>query len=150
MIFPPISAKYRETDGRREIFDPVRRKYVQLTPEEWIRQHVIHFLHYQLAYPLSLLSIEKRVTYNRLQKRFDILASDYCGRPRLLVECKSKDAGIDSETFAQAAVYNFALQADYLLITDGERCFTARINLLEKTWEFIGEIPGFVQLAGVG
>jgi len=138
-----ISPKVRIHEGQKQIFDKIRKKYVCLTPEEWVRQLVIHFLNEELAYPVSLMSIEKSVSYNGLKKRFDIMASDYCGNPRLLVECKSAEAGISEETFRQAAVYNFALKAEYLIITDGLTTYCAKMNFLENSWVFVQEIPPF-------
>src|ERR1700691_1874112 len=95
--FPEQDFRLQEVDGQQKIFDPVRRKFVALTPEEWVRQHAIAYLHEAKAYPLSLLMVEKEFTYNKLSKRADIVACNNMGAPILMVECKSFDVNISQD-----------------------------------------------------
>ncbi len=90
-----------------------------LTPEEWVRQHLLHYLVNERNYPISLLAIERGITVNHLKKRFDMLAFDNLGRPRLIIECKSPGTAIDNAVFMQAALYNSRFGAKNLLITNG-------------------------------
>src|SRR5690554_2316034 len=115
------SGDFRITDieGKLNIFDPLRKKFLILTPEEWVRQHVIHYLIHYRDYPKSLFSLEKGMKYNQIQKRFDILVLDRTGAPFLLVECKAPDVRLSQQTAEQIAVYNKIIKARYLSISNG-------------------------------
>jgi type I restriction and modification enzyme subunit R-like protein len=92
--FPVYEMTIREENGQLRIFDPARKKYVVLTPEEWVRQHLIHYLNKDKGYPLGLMMVEKEFKYNKLSKRADIIVCDRTGAPLLMVECKSPDVEI--------------------------------------------------------
>lgn len=125
---PSFDCNIRKNRGKAEIFDVVRKKYVFLTPEEWVRQHMIHFLHVHLRYPLSLMQVERGLKYNSRQKRADILVYGSTGRPAVLVECKSyKDGELREHVLQQAAAYNKELGADYIIITNGWGFYCWRI-----------------------
>src|SRR3954470_1683875 len=96
---PPFESRIRQSagEGSSEIFDIIRKRFVALTPEEWVRQHFIHYLSQQLNYPISLLSVEKKLTYNGLTKRTDIVAYANDGQPKLIVECKAPSIKITQE-----------------------------------------------------
>jgi len=125
---PPFLHKVKELNGKPHIYDLIRRKYVMLTPEEWVRQHFVHLLidHYQ--YPKSLFAVETGLFYNKLAKRSDIMVLNTDGRPHLLVECKSPDVKITEATFAQIARYNFTLRPAFLAITNGLTHFCFEIK----------------------
>src|SRR5437868_14722578 len=108
---PPCEFNLKEIDGKLSIYDSLRKKYLVLTPEEWVRQHFIHFLINQYHYPKSLIKIESGHTYNQLSKRSDIIIYDRYGKVFLLVECKSAKSKISQKTFDQVATYNLTLKA---------------------------------------
>jgi len=101
------------------IFDPVRKKFIPLTPEEWVRQHAIMHLISKFGISAAMLSIERQLTYNQLKKRFDIVASSASAPLLCLIECKAPDVNINRETLLQAAVYNKVLNCKWLWLTNG-------------------------------
>ncbi|MEO9802334.1 MAG: type I restriction enzyme HsdR N-terminal domain-containing protein [Reichenbachiella sp.] len=138
---PKFRFKVRETQKGRDIWDEFRKKYVALTPEEWVRQHFVKFLNENLKYPKSLLKMEFEVRYNRLKKRPDIVAYNSLGEPFLIVECKAPGIRISNDTFQQVAVYNQTLRARYLVVTNGLEHFCCEQNLKTGTFQFLEKIP---------
>ncbi len=138
---PPFDYNIREIDGKRSIFDILRKKFVVLTPEEWVRQHFVHLLINHYHYPKSLMRIESGLKYNQLNKRSDILIYDREGNPFLIVECKSVDVEISPKTFTQASVYNLSIKARYVAVTNGLNTFCCLINHEIESFEFIKDIP---------
>lgn len=138
---PPFEYKIREIDGKAAIFDILRKKYIVLTPEEWVRQHFVHFLikHYQ--YPKSLIKVESGLKYNQLQKRSDIVVYDRTGNVFLLIECKSCDISISQKTFEQVAHYNVSLKARYIAVTNGMNHFVCSVDHEMKNYSFINDLP---------
>lgn len=116
---PSIQAKLRKDEGKVRIFDPIRKKYVVLTPEEWVRQHMIAYLSLNLGYPVSLFRVESGLKVNRLRKRTDIVVCSRDGKPWMLVECKAFDVTLRADAFRQAAVYNRSVGARYIAVTNG-------------------------------
>lgn len=116
---PPFDYKFMEIDGKPHIFDIIRRKYVFITPEEWVRQHVLHWLIQHGQYPKTLLKIESGLRYNRLSQRTDIVVYDRTAKPFLVVECKAPHIQVSQEVLAQALRYNTILKAPFVLITNG-------------------------------
>lgn len=147
--FPHFEFKLRDANNRQEIFDPIRRKYVTLTPEEWVRQHLIAYLTKIKGYPVSMIGVEKQLLLNKLPKRFDLVLFGRNANPLLLVECKAPGVAISEKTFDQAARYNILLQAEYFLITNGLEHYTCRIDYENKQYIFIEEIPDFDRLTGL-
>jgi hypothetical protein len=141
--FPQFNFKLRNLNNRQEIFDPVRHKYVVLTPEEWVRQNLISYLTLIKGYPVSMIGVEKQLMLNKLSKRFDLVIFSRNGDPYLLVECKAPGIDISEKTFDQAARYNILLKAEYFLITNGLEHFTCRLDYENKRYVFIEEIPDF-------
>ncbi|MEO1654376.1 MAG: type I restriction enzyme HsdR N-terminal domain-containing protein [Bacteroidota bacterium] len=125
------------------IYDPNRKKYLFLTPEEWVRQAFIDFLHREYNYPLSLIAIESGLKYGQRAKRSDILVLDREGQSFLLVECKSLRVNIDQSTFHQASTYNSIIQAPYLVITNGAFYQAYHLDKQEKAYRELSEIPPF-------
>ena len=140
---PKYDFKVKIENGKKQIFDSVRKRFVALTPEEWVRQHFIQFLHRQKGFPLSLMGVEFSLKYNGMQKRADIICFKTDGKPFLLVECKSFSVSIQQKVFDQIARYNFNLQVPYLVVTNGIDHFCCTLNEQKKTYEFIEEIPSF-------
>lgn len=116
---PPFSYRIKESEGKEYIFDEVRKKFVFLSPEEWVRQHLMHFLMRQIGYPRSLIKVESGLYYNKLQKRSDVQVYDRNGNIFLLAECKSADIKLDDKTVKQICIYNQSIKAPFLLITNG-------------------------------
>ena len=116
--FPDYSPKVREGE-RKEIFCIVRKKYVAMTPEEWVRQHLLNFLIAYLDYPRGMVKIERTLKYASLCKRSDVVVLDRTGRTFFIAECKSYDIPPDQKAVVQLAAYNKILDAKYLAITNG-------------------------------
>ncbi|GGD75550.1 restriction endonuclease subunit R [Maribacter cobaltidurans] len=121
----------------------VRKKFVVLTPEEWVRQHVLKFLVQEKKYPLSHINVEKQLVYNGLKKRYDVVVFNPDGSIHLLVECKAPHVSIAQKTFDQIAQYNFNLNATYLLLTNGLEHYTCQMLFKEEKYKFLKEIPEF-------
>jgi len=146
--FPQFDFKLRNINNRHEIFDQVRRKYVMLTPEEWVRQHLIAYLIIVKGYPVSMIGVEKQLLLNKLPKRFDLVVFGRNANPFLLVECKAPGVEITEKTFDQAARYNMLLQAEYFIITNGLEHYTCRLDYENRQYIFIEEIPPFGRTSG--
>jgi len=141
--FPHFEFKLRDVNNRQEIFDPIRRKFVTLTPEEWVRQHLIAYLTLVKGYQASMIGVEKQLLLNKLPKRFDLVVFGRNASPFLLVECKAPGVEITEKTFDQAARYNMLLRAEYFLITNGLEHYTCRIDYERKQYIFVEDVPDF-------
>jgi hypothetical protein len=117
--FPEYSFRTRQQAGQMQIFDPVRKKYVALTPEEWVRQHMIHYLEKEKMVPLHMMASERGLSINRMTKRFDLVVYNLSGKPTLIVECKAPTVALSEDVFFQIARYNLALKVNYLLVSNG-------------------------------
>jgi len=140
---PSISPNLKKEQGKVFIFDIIRKKYVVLTPEEWVRQHFVQHLIQNLNYPKSLFRIESSLTFNKLQKRSDILIRDREGKPWMLVECKSASIKLTQKAFNQIAVYNMTIGATYLAVTNGMVHYCWRAPELGKEAIFLDKFPEF-------
>jgi len=135
------------TDGNRTlIFDSVRRKYVALTPEEWVRQHLIHYLITQKGYPATLISVETPLKYARVGKRSDVLVNDCNGKPLMLAECKAPEVAVAQKVFEQIAIYNLAIQAPCLLVTNGLQHYCMAAATDHAPARFLNEVPVYGNL----
>jgi len=146
LCFPASNFKLREEGDKLYIFDISRRKYVSLTPEEWVRQNCLHFLCDYKNYPVNMLSIEKSFKLNNLVLRYDIVAYSKKAKPVLLVECKAPEIKISQQTFDQIAVYNLELKVPYLLVTNGIDLFCCSVNFENSRFLFLNEIPDYLTL----
>ncbi|MEO9964431.1 MAG: type I restriction enzyme HsdR N-terminal domain-containing protein [Reichenbachiella sp.] len=140
---PRFKFKVKESDHGTDIWDEFRKKYVALTPEEWVRQHFLKFLSENLGYPKSLLKSEFEIKYNRMRKRPDIVAYSNQGQPLLVVECKAPEVSISNETFSQATVYNQVLKAKFVVITNGLQHFCCEQSIETGTFQFLEKIPAY-------
>jgi len=118
----------QNNDGEKYIFDIIRKKPIMLTPEEWVRQHMIHYFHNDLGYPKGLLKVESGVMYNTRLKRSDIVIYNSAGKPHILVECKAPSVKIDQSTLEQVAMYNRTLNAPIIILTNGLTHYTFELN----------------------
>lgn len=138
---PEFTYTLRHADGKVWIFDVIRKKYLVLTPEEWVRQHFIHYLITTLEYPRSLIKVEGGLTYNQLSKRSDIVIHDREGRPWMVVECKSPELTINEASLRQASTYNATLRAKYITVTNGLKHYCSRIIWSENKIDLLTELP---------
>ncbi|EPA00545.1 hypothetical protein A33Q_0018 [Indibacter alkaliphilus LW1] len=141
--FPEIELKIEEMDGKLNIFDSLRKKYLILSPEEWVRQHMITFLVQFRNYPKSLFAIEKGLKYNQLQKRSDILIVDRKGDPFLLIECKAPEVKLTQKTMEQVTVYNQSVQAAFVGISNGVQHLFFAYDRASNNYKQIQGLPEF-------
>lgn len=142
---PKYDFNLKRKDGILYIFDVIRKKNIKLTQEEWVRQHLIHFLINEKNYPQSLISVEKGLTYNGMNKRTDIVCYNQSAQPILLVECKSANVALNQAVFEQIARYNFDLKVPYLLVSNGLDHLCCEMNYQKQNVNFITEIPDFAK-----
>ena len=135
--------KLRDIDGRREVFDIVRNRFVALTPEEWVRQNVIHYLHFELGYPLELLQVEGTITLNGMTRRCDIVVYDSEVRPLVIVECKRETVPLTQKVIDQACRYNLVLHVPYLCLTNGPNQICCKVDFEQKRLMQIPKIPNY-------
>ncbi len=143
---PTYFFRIKEVKGKKYIFDEIRRRFVLLSPEEWVRQHMVRFLTTEKNFPRQLISIEKGFHYNRLAKRYDLLVYSRTGNPLMIVECKAPGVEIGQKVFDQASRYNITYQADYLLVTNGNKHYCCHIRQDRKGYEFLRDIPLYGEL----
>jgi hypothetical protein len=140
---PACELRLRQNGQKVEVFDIIRKKYVLLTEEEWVRQNFVHYLIGGLGYPKALISLENGLKYNQMSKRSDIVVYARDGSCFMVIECKSPIVKIDQDVFHQAACYNAVLKATFLVTTNGLTHYCCRIDSLEKTAVFQSELPVF-------
>lgn len=141
---PAYSYKLKQGDsGLRQIYDCIRRRYVALTPEEWVRQHFLNFMINNLEYPAALLGVEVMFSMNSLNRRVDIMAYNRLGNPLLAVECKAPGIKITPAVFDQLAEYNMKFRLSYLVVTNGITHFACRINWEDGSYGFLEGVPGY-------
>lgn len=128
------------------IFDDLRKKFVALTPEEWVRQHFIRFLINVKHYPASLIAIEKQLVINGLKKRCDAVVYSRNAEPLMIIEFKAITVSIAQQTFDQAAVYNSKLKVDYFIISNGLKHYCCRLDKNVLQYNFLDDIPDFDSL----
>ena len=141
LSFPNYEFRLKEINQKRFIFDEIRKKYIELTAEEWVRQNCIKFLINEKKFKKNLISIERKIQLNNTTKRFDILVHDANGGCILLVECKAPNIKINQESFDQILRYNQVIKAEFLMVTNGIIHYYCRINNDKKNIEFLKEIP---------
>lgn len=122
IVYPPPAFKIEKKKGVECIFDTWRKKWIVLTPEEWVRQNFLQYLRHVLHYPPSLIAVEKEIRLGELKKRFDILVYDKAHAPWLMVECKAMDIALDESVLQQALRYNISVPVTYIVITNGTQC----------------------------
>lgn len=130
------------------MFDPLRKRWVALTPEEWVRQHVANYLVQDLGCPASLISVEHTISLNGQAKRADLVVHDRAGRPLLLVECKAPAIRMDQRVLEQASRYNLVFRVPYLLVTNGLVHYACRILHATGVVDFLGNIPPYADMQG--
>ena len=140
---PPYDIKMREQGGKRQIFDFLRRKYVALTPEEWVRQHFVHFLINHKGYPQGLLANEVELKVGDKKLRCDTLLYNRALQPQMIIEYKAPHLEITQQVFNQITVYNHLLHVDFLVISNGLQHFCCRMDYDHQSYAFLQEIPDY-------
>jgi hypothetical protein len=145
--FPPLNfnsypLKLFKKDGQFFVKDEIRKKNLVLTPEEWVRQHCVHFLNQELNYPFPSIGLEGKLVINEQMKRFDILVYNH-GEPLILVECKASSIKINQTVFDQIARYNLKLNVPYIWVTNGLNHFFATIDYKAQQYNFIKKLPQY-------
>lgn len=141
--FPTYDFRLKNSKNKRQIFDPIRKKFVALTPEEWVRQHAIKFLTIDLNYPKSLMNVEREIQVLGMRKRYDIVIFNPDGSIYLIVECKAPSVQISQHTFDQIARYNLALDATFLMVTNGLNHYYCQMDLILEKYNFLPSLPEY-------
>jgi len=139
--FPSYTFRFKKEDDKELIFDEIRKKFVVLTPEEWVRQHTVRMLIEEKNIPKSHINVEKQIVLNKLKKRYDIVVFNSDGSIFLMVECKAPHINISQTTFDQIAQYNFVLNARYLMVTNGLAHYYCRMDFEEQRYHFLSDLP---------
>lgn len=143
---PSYPFKVKRDADVLQIFDIIRKKWVVLQPEEWVRQHVVWYLTEEKGYPASLIAVEKSLLVNKLQKRFDIVLHNNLGKPLIIVECKAPEIKIGEDALQQALRYNSIIQAPYIMITNGLETYCGKINFKEASFSYLENIPSYREI----
>ncbi|UYQ93605.1 type I restriction enzyme HsdR N-terminal domain-containing protein [Chitinophaga horti] len=141
--FPPPDFKIVTEGGNQLIFDAYRKRYVVLTPEEWVRQNFLNFLSKIKSYPPSLMGVEKEIFLGEMKKRCDIIVYNRNSKPWMIVECKEMDVPLNLAVLEQIVRYNMALPVSYLVITNGTNTFCCKLKGAHDVPEFVADLPVF-------
>jgi predicted type IV restriction endonuclease len=141
--FPSYSFRFKNSENKVSIFDDIRKKFIILTPEEWVRQHTVQYLLQDKNYPKSYLNVEKLIRINDIQKRYDIVVFKPNGELFLLIECKAPEVKISQDTFDQIARYNLKLNAQYLMVTNGVNHYFCQMDFEKEQYVFLEKLPNF-------
>ncbi|WP_177764822.1 type I restriction enzyme HsdR N-terminal domain-containing protein [Flavobacterium sp. I3-2] len=139
--FPSFHFRFKNSENKLYIFDEIRKKFYLLTPEEWVRQHVLHYFLYVKKYSRTHINIEKIVKINGKNKRYDLVLHNSNGTIHILVECKEPNVKITQQTFDQIARYNGVLNADYLMVTNGLNHYYCKLDYENEVYHFLNDIP---------
>lgn len=139
--FPAYDFRFQKYQNKVRIFSLLRKKFVNLTPEEWVRQHCVQYLITEHNISPQLMSEEKQVLVNGMSKRYDLLVYNKDGSIHLIVECKAPEVNITQDTFDQIARYNLSLDANYLMLTNGFNHYFCQLDYINKTYIFLPKLP---------
>lgn len=142
LSFPEYTFRFSEVDRKKMIFDVVRKKYVRLTPEEWVRQHVLHFLIHEKEVPVSLIAVETAISYEGMSRRCDIVIYKN-SLPCMLIECKAPEVPLSSKTVEQIARYQSVLNVPYLWLSNG--IHHLMLHLKDAKIQLLEALPSYSQ-----
>ena len=142
--FPTYPFRFKNSENKPSIFDDIRKKFIVLTPEEWVRQHCVNFLMIEKKYPKSLINVEKELFINGRKKRYDIVVYNSDGSINILIECKAPKIPITQKTFDQIAQYNLTLNANLLMVTNGLNHYYCQMDYDNERYHFLKDIPKYV------
>ena len=143
---PPCALRTQQRDGQTYVYDFLRRRYIRLTPEEWVRQHFTHFLVHHKHYPAALLANEVTISVCGVARRCDSVLYDSNARPRMIVEYKAPTVAITQQTFNQIEVYNLLLKVDYLVVSNGMQHYCCKMDYERCSYAFLKDIPDYAVL----
>ena len=135
--------RFKNSENKVSIFDAIRKKFIILTPEEWVRQHVVQFLLEEKKYPHSLINVEKVLKVNGLRKRYDVVVYSPDGSIFILIECKAPEIKIAQATFDQIARYNMTMKASFLMVTNGLNHYFCQMDFENEKYHFLEELPNY-------
>lgn len=141
--FPTYSFRFKNNENKVAIFDEIRKKFMIVTPEEWVRQNVVRFLLEEKKYSKSYINVEKLIKINDLNKRYDIVVFQPNGEIFLLIECKAPEVQITQQTFDQIARYNLVLKAKFLMVTNGLNHYFCQMDFENEKYNFLKELPDY-------
>ena len=141
--FPKYNFRFKSNENKTLIFDIIRKKFVVLTPEEWVRQHAIHFLISEKKYPAAHINVEKQLQLNDTVKRYDIVVFNKDGTIKIIVECKAPSIKTNQQTFDQIARYNLVLKSETLMVTNGLEHFFCTMDFTNKRYLFLKDLPSY-------
>lgn len=141
--FPVYSFRFKNSENKVAIFDEIRKKFILLTPEEWVRQHTVQFLLQDRKFPKSYINVEKLIKINNLSKRYDVVVFQPNGDIFLLIECKAPEVPLSQNTFDQIARYNLVLKAKYLMVTNGLNHYFCQMDFENEKYIFLKELPEY-------
>lgn len=143
---PPFEIKLRGTKARPQIFDILRKKYIALTPEEWVRQHFVHFLVEHKGYPAALMANEIQLKVGEKTLRADSVLYSRDLKPRMIIEYKAPHIPISQKVFDQISIYNMLLHVDYLVVSNGLQHYICKMDYNDKKYLFLEDIPDYKEL----
>jgi len=141
--FPSYTFRFKNSENKVSIFDEIRKKFIILTPEEWVRQHVVQFLLEEKKYPKSLINVEKVLMVNGLRKRYDVVVFNSDGSIFVLIECKAPAIKIAQATFDQIARYNMTMQSQFLMVTNGLNHYFCQMDFENEKYTFLENLPNY-------
>ena len=141
--FPEYSFRFKSSENKTLVFDEIRKKFMVLTPEEWVRQHVVQFLLKEKKYPRSHINVEKQLKVNKTIKRYDVVVYNKDGSIQLIVECKAPSVPINQLTFDQIARYNLTLNASYLMVSNGLEHYYCQMDFEAEKYVFLKDFPNY-------
>ena len=144
--FPSYAFRFKSRENKMLVFDIIRKKYVVLTPEEWVRQHSLHFLVEEKNYPAGRFLVERQLKVAALDKRVDVAVCDPEGKIQLLVECKAPEVVLNQKVFDQIARYNWEARADILMVTNGLNHFYCKMDYDKGQYLFLPELPSYTEI----
>lgn len=142
--FPDYTFRFKNSENKPAIFDAIRKKFILLTPEEWVRQHVVRFLLEQKKYPVSHINVEKIIKINGLTKRYDVVVFQPDGKILVLVECKAPGVPISQNTFDQIARYNMTVNATHMMVTNGLNHYFCQMDHEQQKYIFLPDLPEYI------
>ncbi|WP_319481219.1 type I restriction enzyme HsdR N-terminal domain-containing protein [uncultured Draconibacterium sp.] len=142
---PEYTFRTKTENDKTLIFDTIRKKFVVLTPEEWVRQNFIQYLIQEKSYPQNLMAVEKQIKVNQQQRRFDLLVYQRNGNPHLIAEFKAPNVKITQNAFDQVVRYNMTLRVERVVVSNGMQHFACEIDYEKNSYSFLKEIPTFGQ-----
>jgi hypothetical protein len=141
--FPFYTFRFKNSENKVSIFDEIRKKFIILTPEEWVRQHVVQFLLDEKKYPKSLINVEKVLKVNGLRKRYDVVVFNSDGSIFILIECKAPEIKISQATFDQIARYNMTMNSEFLMVTNGLNHYFCQMDFENEKYTFLENLPNY-------